>query len=284
MVANLKINKNFSNVFPEYSKNEYLLLENSILDNGYINSSPIIVWNGFIVDGHKRYEICKKHNIEFVYTELNPEEFQTEIDIIKFIIDIHFSRRNLTAAQKIHIVYKHKDDIAKLAKERMKNGGKQKRHLDGEAIDTRAVLAKMAGVGKETLRQYEVVIKNGTQELINRMITGEKSIFGAYKEVMSITSKTLRKPISQKIKKIKIQESNSSCEICGCSIFPILEFHHIKMVSNGGNNDCENIKLICPNCHSLVHILEDLNDISAKQSLIDSLKDTQYKQIVNFYS
>lgn len=273
---------------PNLSIEEYQQLEESILNNGYLCSNPIIIWNGYIVDGHKRYEICKKYDIEFNYTELDTEKFPTKIEVIKYIIDIHFCRRNLTNAQKISIIYKYRDSISEWNKERQKLGsslgGKTSKNIAEKAIrnnretNTREQLAKLAGVGTGTIARYETVLKSENQDLINKMMSGEESINSAYKKA------TIRKPIPKRIQKIKTQESNGVCEICGCNVFPILEFHHIKMVSDGGSNDYENIKLICPNCHSLIHIFEDTKDIKAKQSLIVSLKNTQYEKLTELYT
>lgn len=65
----------FKNVIPDLTSEEYQQLEESILNNGYMYSNPIVVWNGYIVDGHKRYEICRKFNIEFNYIELNQDKY-----------------------------------------------------------------------------------------------------------------------------------------------------------------------------------------------------------------
>ena len=97
-IKDLKIDEDFCNVLPNISNEEYTNLEKSILHNGFLNSNPIILWNGFIVDGHKRYEICRKHNIQYIYTELDINKFQTKMDVIQFIIEIHFGRRSLTKA------------------------------------------------------------------------------------------------------------------------------------------------------------------------------------------
>lgn len=254
-------------------------LEDSILHNGYLFSNPIVIWNGFIVDGHKRYEICQKYNIEFNYTELSTEKFVEKIDVIKYIIDIHFCRRNLTKAQKISIIYRYKDSISDWNKERMRDGGRGKKtEYNNKETNTRAQLAKLSGVSEGTVAHYEAVLKSQNDELINNMMVGKESIYSAYKKA------TTRKAIPKKIQKIKTQESNGMCEICGCNIFPILEFHHVKMVSIGGNNNYDNIRLICPNCHSLIHIFEDTKDIKAKQSLVASLKNTQYEKLAELYS
>ena len=158
----------------------------------------------------------------------------------------------------------------------MRNGGKG--ISVNEKFDVRKIISKMSGVSEGTITQYDSVLKSGNRKLIDEMMSGEKSIHGAYKEITS------RKSIPNKIQKIKILENNGSCEICGCDILPILEFHHINMVSNGGNNNCENIKLMCPNCHSLLHIFEGIKDESAKQTLIKNLKNTQYEKFSEMYS
>ena len=268
----------FKNVIPELTSEEYQKLEESILNNGYMYSNPIIVWNGYIVDGHNRYEICRKFNIEFNYIELDQDKYIEKIDVIKYIIDVHICRRNLSKAQKISIVYKYKDSISDWNKERMRDGGRGiKSEYNNKETTTRVQLAKLSGVSAGTIGYYEAVLKSQNDDLISKMMCGEESIYSAYKKA------TVRKPIPKKIQKIKTQESNGTCEFCGCNIFPILEFHHIKMVSDGGNNDYDNIKLICPNCHSLIHILEDTKDIKERESLIESLKNTQYEKLSESY-
>lgn len=45
------------------------------------------------------------------------------------------------------------------------------------------------------------------------------------------------------------------CEICGYDYKPSLQIHHIIPLSNNGSNDIDNLALLCPNCHALVHSL-----------------------------
>lgn len=278
-IVHFNICSEFKNVMPDLTREEYKQLEESLLNNGYMSSNPIIIWDGYIIDGHKRYEICQRNNIVFNYVELDKEKFKSKIDVIKYIIDLHFCRRHLSKAQKIFIAYRYKEIIVEENKKKqgIKNNNincVQKGHKDSW---TDSQLAKIAGVGNGTIARYNAVLKSENDTLINKMLSGEESINSAYKKA------TARKPIPKKIQKIKTQESNGTCEICGCNIFPILEFHHIKMVCEGGNNDYDNIKLICPNCHSLIHILEDTKDIKARESLIESLKNTQYEKLSELY-
>lgn len=273
-VLMFKINEDFKNVMPPINELEYRQLETSIIDNGFLNSCPIVTWEEFIVDGHNRYEICKKHNIKFSHIVLDTNVYKTNSDVIKYIIDTHLNRRNLTSAQKISIVYKYKDIIEYKAKMNMKIGGKGDQ-IEG-SINTRKELAKMAGVGESTLRNFEVVIKSGNKSLIQQMMSGEESIYGVYKKINT------RKPIPSTITKIKTQVTGGRCEICGCGIVPILELHHVEMICNGGDNRYENLKLLCPNCHSIIHILEKLKDDTARQEVVDSLKDTSYIKIIDY--
>lgn len=52
------------------------------------------------------------------------------------------------------------------------------------------------------------------------------------------------------------------CELCGCGApfkdsndQPYLETHHVKWLSEGGEDSIENTVALCPNCHRKMHIL-----------------------------
>lgn len=51
------------------------------------------------------------------------------------------------------------------------------------------------------------------------------------------------------LKKQKIIEEKCECEICKYGFVPVLQVHHIIPVSEGGDNEQENLILLCPNCH-----------------------------------
>lgn len=59
----LTIDKDFYNLTVPIAEEEQDQLERSILQNGCIE--PIIIWDGIIIDGHKRYLICRAEEIEF---------------------------------------------------------------------------------------------------------------------------------------------------------------------------------------------------------------------------
>ena len=59
----LTIDKDFYNLTVPITDEQREQLERSILENGCIE--PIITWDGMIIDGHKRYLICRTEEIEF---------------------------------------------------------------------------------------------------------------------------------------------------------------------------------------------------------------------------
>lgn len=72
----LKIDKEFQALIPALTDKEYRGLEDSIVKEGCRDA--IVVWNNTIVDGHNRYEICKKNNIKFEINETTLEEYEKE--------------------------------------------------------------------------------------------------------------------------------------------------------------------------------------------------------------
>ena len=57
----LLIDQEFRGLIPPLEYSELNLLEESVLEEGVRDA--LILWNGYIVDGHNRYDIITKHNI-----------------------------------------------------------------------------------------------------------------------------------------------------------------------------------------------------------------------------
>lgn len=73
--------------------------------------------------------------------------------------------------------------------------------------EVNAQLARIAGVGKETFRKCQKVLDKGTPDLIEAMLTGEKTIHGAYTELMSSNEKVVPFPGQDKAIEKKYLES-----------------------------------------------------------------------------
>lgn len=55
------------------------------------------------------------------------------------------------------------------------------------------------------------------------------------------------------IHKILIR-ANKSCQICKWNK-SICDVHHIVAIKHGGNNEMNNLVIVCPNCHRCIHVL-----------------------------
>lgn len=95
----LKIKKEFKNLIRPLHRQEYLQLEENILKDGC--RDPIITWNGYIVDGHNRYEICQKHGISFNTVEMG---FESKEDAIAWICANQLGRRNISAETRKFLI------------------------------------------------------------------------------------------------------------------------------------------------------------------------------------
>lgn len=104
----LIINEDLKKLIEPLQANEYNLLEKSLLNEGCRDS--LIIWNNTIIDGHNRYEICKKHNIEFTTENMN---FENMSQAKNWMIDNQLARRNLTDSQRRYYIGKRYEEDKK---------------------------------------------------------------------------------------------------------------------------------------------------------------------------
>lgn len=193
----LKIDPELRDLLPPLTSEEYKQLEKNIVENGFDRNFPIMEWQGFIVDGHNRYDICKKHNIEPIIGTL---AYETKEEVMEWMLDIQLGRRNLTPIQKIAITEKYRPIYEKQAKEnqRLASGGdrksdKYKRENQGMVklpdLDkqinptTSEKLASIANVSEKTYRMGAKILNSGNEKLKQEVLSGEKSINAGYKEL-----------------------------------------------------------------------------------------------------
>lgn len=199
MEQTYRIDAELSGIMPELSKEEYKELENSILEDGF-KGAPIIVWKqeGIIVDGHNRYGICKKHNIPYEVQEL---DFDSREDVVQWMIRAQLGRRNLSSLQKIEIAERFRPLFRKKAKEnQVKAGGDKKSEeykksvtenlpqaIEGKERNptVNKELSEIAGVSEKTYSMGKKILDSQNEDLIREVKTKEKSISGAYKELVS---------------------------------------------------------------------------------------------------
>ncbi len=187
----LQVDQEFSSLLPPLSEKEFNDLEKSLVEHGY-EGPAIQLWNGVIVDGHNRYYLCRKHNIEFKTENI---EFENREEAMQWMIRLQIAKRNLTVAERIRLAEKSRPAIEKAARERqlstLKKGDNPVPQNFGEREiskdkknETDSKLAEIAGVNRETYRQGKRVLDSGNKEIIDRMAKGELSVNAAYKAIV----------------------------------------------------------------------------------------------------
>ena len=88
------IDEEFKILLPTLDEQTYRLLEENILEHGC--RDPLVLWNGILIDGYNRYNICTEHNIPFNTVD---KEFNSREEALIWIISNQVSRRNLTPIQ-----------------------------------------------------------------------------------------------------------------------------------------------------------------------------------------
>lgn len=184
----LKIDPELRDLLPPLTSEEYKQLEKNIVENGFDRNFPIMEWQGFIVDGHNRYDICRKHHIEPIIGTL---AYKTKKEVMEWMLDIQLGRRNLTPIQKIAITEKYRPIYEKQAKENQLSGLKNqnnnvlvnlpKRQVN--PINTSEKLASIANVSEKTYRMGAKILNSNNEKLKQEVLSGEKSINAGYKEL-----------------------------------------------------------------------------------------------------
>ena len=189
---NLKIDPELQSLLPPLSEGEYQQLEDNIVNNGYDKNFPIMVWKGYIADGHNRYKICKDHNItDYTVTTL---AYQTKEEVMEWMLDVQLGRRNLNKAQRVLAAEKFREYYERQARENMSEGGSKaapgkrvvqmdKPFENEEKIDVRKNLSQKAGVGSGTYYRCKTVLNSTNEELKQQMLSGEITINAAYNMV-----------------------------------------------------------------------------------------------------
>ncbi len=216
----LKINKEFQDLIPALSPDELKLLTESIIKDGV--REPILIWNSFIIDGHNRYNICQSYNIPFETRELI---FETEQDALIWIIKNQLGRRNLTDYSRINLTIQLTGILAEKAQENEQIagkiggliGGRGNKKQDNEKekgfpisenpfnqINTIKEIAKLAGVGHNTVSEVKNINKNAADEIKQELSKQDSKI--------SINTASLISGLPQD-KQLEIVNNNNKKEI-----------------------------------------------------------------------
>jgi len=182
----LTVKQEFKKLIPPLTFDEFKQLEANILNEGI--RDPLTIWGDVLLDGHNRYEIATKHDIPFTTVE---RFFDGELDAKIWMINNQFGRRNLSNYQRSVLALEMESVFSEKAKENLKlNGGNQYAPLQKSAkvqpIDTRKELAKTASVSHDTIAKVKVIQAKATEEVKEKLSSGNLSINEAYKEIKTV--------------------------------------------------------------------------------------------------
>lgn len=202
----LKIKEEFKELIPPLTDEEFKQLEDNCLAEGI--RDKILTWNGFIIDGHNRFEISKKWDLD-IQTE--SKYFKDEEAVKEWMILNQFGRRNLSNYQRSVLALQLEDVFRAKAKE---SKAKKVSHFrnTGEVLvnspkpNTRKELTTVAGVGEQTIARVKVIEQKAPEEVKAKLRTGEVSINAAYKEIKKKEKKLERNEIVRQTKEKLEQE------------------------------------------------------------------------------
>jgi hypothetical protein len=172
----LEIKKEFKKLIPPLTAEEFKQLEENCLNEGIRES--ILTWNGFIIDGHNRYEIATKWNLDY---QTKSKHFASEQDVIEWMILNQLGRRNLSKDQKKYLIALELESVfSERAKESYKENvgrpSKLSQKSDTIKVDTKKELAKVANVSHDTIAKVKVIESQAIEEVKEKLRTGEVSI------------------------------------------------------------------------------------------------------------
>ena len=178
------IDKEFEQLIPPLSDEEFAGLEKDILENGL--RVPLMVWpqpkdKGILVDGHNRYRICKKHKIPY---ETQAVELASREEALRLILSLQLNRRNLTAYTRAELVLKYEPILRAEAKKRQGtrtdiNNFVEKSPQSVESGKTRDQLGKMAGLSGKTIDEVKKISNTVSESVKEKLRAGEVSIHQA---------------------------------------------------------------------------------------------------------
>jgi len=211
----IQIKDEFKKLIPALTAEEFKQLEQNCLDEGI--REKIITWNGFIIDGHNRYEIATRWNLEY---ETEAKRFKDENEVKEWMINNQFGRRNLSNYQRSVLALELESVFKEKAKEQQ---GKRTDLLatlpKSEPIDTRKEIAKIADVKERTLGKVKVIQAKATPEVKAKLSTGEVSINQAYqdikkeeKQIQIAEKKEEQKQIIESITNIELKNIETTIE------------------------------------------------------------------------
>ena len=201
----LTINESFKNLIPKLDEAEFKQLEENILAYGLLD--PIKATQNYeVIDGHNRFLICQKHNIEPKAEVIN---FTDEDQARLWIINNQLGRRNITDFVKIELLQQKKLILEKQGADNLK-AHREKSTLsiidiaepdkDFTPHSTRSLLAEELDCSEGKVAMAQKILNTVDEPTKQKLRDGDLSINQAYKEIRRAEKK---KAFDAKVKELK---------------------------------------------------------------------------------
>jgi N6-adenosine-specific RNA methylase IME4 len=201
----IQINEEFKKLIPALTNEEFKQLESNCINEGI--REKIITWNGFIIDGHNRYEIATRWNLEY---QTESKYFKDEEAVKEWMILNQFGRRNLSNYQRSVLALELEGLFREKAKEsksdkisHFRNTGEivQKSEPSEKTIHK---ISNIANVSHDTIAKVKHIEAKANEETKAKLSTGEVSINQVYQEIKKEEKKAERiELIEQQIEDIE---------------------------------------------------------------------------------
>ena len=177
----IEVKEEFKKLIPALTTEEFKQLEENCLAEGI--REKILTWNGIIIDGHNRFEISTKWNLEY---QTESKHFKNEEAVKEWMILNQFGRRNLSNYQRSVLALELEDVFSKKAKEKeleRKTTFQKSEKSNIETINSVKELSKIASVSHDTIAKVKKIQEKAPEEVKEKLSSGEVSINQAYKEI-----------------------------------------------------------------------------------------------------
>lgn len=188
MIEKIIIDEEFKSLIPPLAEDEYTQLEENILREGI--REPLVVWDHILIDGHNRYAIAKKHDLQCSVVAYS---FASRNDVIIWMAKNQFGRRNISHYDRAKLALRLEHIFKEMAVENQKSALKQNQTVgqnsaqrttgDYEQSKTKERLAKIADVSHDTITKVKKIESNGDAELKKKLQAGDMSINEAYNQI-----------------------------------------------------------------------------------------------------
>ena len=177
-LSQLKIDPEFQSKIPPLQFEEEQQLEQNIITEGRL-LNPIITWNGYILDGHTRYRILKKHG--FIKFEVEEIQLANKYEALAWICKNQLGRRNLSPERKKFLLGKEYESTKLAVGGQPGNCNKANRcdqndHIDSEKRTCERIAVEH-GVGSATVRRAEKYSRG--------IDAAEEAVPGAQEEILT---------------------------------------------------------------------------------------------------